>query len=104
MSAVAWLAEASPKVQQTTVPAGCSWSMPSRRARRSANAVPTAFGRCDAIVLVCGGTQRSRLPQTLCRPCEIGSSRLAQRLSRVSKIGVEPARLRARAIMNPPLR
>ena len=39
-------------------------------------------------MLVCGGTASARLPQTLWRPCEIGSSRLAQKLSSVSKIGV----------------
>ena len=36
-----------------------------------------ALGRWLAIVLVWGGTHSGRLPHTLCRPWEIGSSRLA---------------------------
>ena len=48
------------------------------------------------MVLVCGGTQSGRLPQTLCRPPEIGSSRLAARESRVSKTGSTPGTLCAR--------
>jgi hypothetical protein len=55
-------------------------------------------------VLVCGGTQSARLPQALCRPCAIGSSRLAHRLRSVSKSGVAPGTCRARAIISAPAR
>ena len=103
-SAVAWLMVASPNVQQTTASGGGSGSMPTRRARASAKAAPTALGRWEAIVLVCGGTQSARLPQTLCRPWAIGSSRLAHRLSSVSKSGVVPGTCRARAIISAPAR
>ena len=74
----------------------------SLRARVSEYASPTAFGTCEAIVLVCGGTQSSREPQTLCRPCEIGSSRDAHKLSSVSNTGVASKRCRARATMKAP--
>jgi hypothetical protein len=66
--------------------------------------VPVAFGRWDAIVLVWGGTQSGRLPQTLCRPCAIGSSSDAQIESSVSKSGVEPGSFLARAIISAPAR
>src|SRR5262249_61577343 len=75
-----------------------------RPAGRNAKATPAAFGRCDAMVLVCGGTHKDRLPQTLCRPCEIGSSAEAQNESRVSKIGSTPGRLRERDAINAPER
>ena len=52
--------------------------------RSSAIAAPTAFGRCDAIVLVCGGIQSGTLPNTLWRPPAIGSSRDATMPSRMS--------------------
>jgi len=55
-------------------------------------------------VLVCGGTQSLRLPQTLWRPCVIGSSDEAHRLSSVSNTGVSPGTARARAIMSAPER
>ena len=37
------------------------------------NASPNARGRCEAIVDVCGITERAALPNTLWRPPEIGS-------------------------------
>ena len=52
--------------------------------------MPIALGTCEAIVLVCGGTQSSRLPQTLCRPWLIGSSLEAHSDSSVLKSGVLP--------------
>ena len=103
-SAVAWFADASPKVQQTIASGATLGSTPSRRARARANAVPVAFGRCDAIVLVCGGTQSGRLPQTLWRPPAIGSLFDAQIERSVSKSGVDPGSRRARAIMSAPAR
>src|SRR5438093_569798 len=95
--AVAWLADASPNEQQTIESSLNSSFSPRRRACRSAKAKPEALGKCEAIVLVCGGTHSGRLPQTLCRPCEIGSSAAAQKESSVSRIGVEPESWRARA-------
>ena len=56
------------------------------------------------MVLVCGGTQSGRLPQTLCRPPEIGSSAEAQKERTVSRMGSIPGWRRARASMNPPER
>ena len=49
-------------------------STPSRRARPIANATPTARGRCEAIVDVCGITASDASPNTLCRPPEAGSA------------------------------
>ena len=66
--AVAWLTEASPKLQTTTESAGQRHPTPTRAARSIANAIPTALGGCDAIVEVCGMTARSAFPNTLCRP------------------------------------
>ena len=103
-SAVAWLAEASPNEQHTSASPGSPVSTPSRRASGSAKAQPIAFGSCDAIVEVCGGTHSSFEPHTLWRPCEIGSSFEAQNESKVSKSGVDPGSCRARAIMSPPER
>ena len=75
--AVAWLSEASPKQQTTTASSGHGGREPSCFARSSANATPTARGRCEAIVDVCGMTASSWLPKTLWRPPAIGSSRAA---------------------------
>ena len=69
-----------------------------------AKAMPTALGTCEAIVLVCGGVQASRLPHTLCRPWATGSWDEAQKLSRVSKAGVLAGSLRNRAIISAPER
>jgi hypothetical protein len=76
----------------------------SARPRPIANARPTAFGKCEAIVDVCGGTHMRRLPQTLCRPWLIGSSRDATSDSAVSNAGVTPGHRRERDIINPPER
>ncbi len=72
--------------------------------RANANAIPTAFGRWLAIVLVCGGTHSVRLPSTLCRPPEIGSCDDAANDSIESNTGVSPCARRARAAMNAPER
>ena len=101
-SAVAWFALASPNEHITTASALGPLATPSRFARARLNARPIAFGRWLAIVLVCGGTQSGRLPQTLWRPCEIGSSREATIPRSVSRMGVLPGSWRARAIMNAP--
>jgi len=89
-TAVEWFAEASPKLHTTTESAGHSGVTPSFAARSSANARPTALGRCDAIVDVCGMTARSLLPNTLCRPPEIGSSTAPVMPSSTSRSGVCP--------------
>src|SRR4029078_13082276 len=88
LSAVAWLADASPNEQHTMESSLKSDSAPRRRATRRAKAKPAAWGRCEAIVLVCGGTQRARLPHTLCRPPEIGSSEGPQNERISSRNGV----------------
>ena len=85
--AVAWLTDASPKLQTTTASGGHACSTPSFFARSIANATPTARGRCEAIVEVCGITASSWLPKTLCRPPAIGS---------VARRGHAPAGCRAR--------
>jgi len=83
-SATAWLTEASPKEHTTRLSYGRFASISKCAARGTESAAPTALGRCEAIVLVCGGTFSSTLPQTLCRPPEIGSSLEATRPSSVS--------------------
>ena len=55
-------------------------------------------------MLVCGGIHIARLPQTLWRPWEIGSSLEATTPSRASMTGVLPASCRERAMKNPPER
>ena len=105
MRADAWFADASPKVQHTMESSGRSWgTCPRRRARPSANAIPTAFGRWEAMVLVCGGTHSRRLPQTLWRPWLMGSSARAQMESSVSSAGSTSGAFLERAIMSPPER
>ena len=47
--------------------------------------MPTALGRCEAMVEVCGGMESAALPKTLWRPPAMGSSRAAQRPSRTSR-------------------
>ena len=54
--AVAWLTDASPKLQTTTESGSHACSTPSFFARSIAKATPTARGRCEAIVEVCGIT------------------------------------------------
>ncbi|RAO03347.1 hypothetical protein GUI43_05269 [Micromonospora noduli] len=89
--ALAWLTEASPK-EQTTIASGgqgaCVAPAPlptrtpapvrrpalsSRRSRSTASPIPTARGRCEAMVEVVGTMARSARPNTLCRPPAIGS-------------------------------
>src|SRR5262245_59542510 len=76
-AAVEWFAEASPKLQTMIASVGVEAATLSRAARSSETAAPTAFGRCEAIVEVCGGIASGRLPNTLWRPPAIGSSVLA---------------------------
>src|SRR3546814_3569287 len=59
-------------------------------------AAPTALGRCEAMVEVCGGMASGLDPMTLCRPPEIGSSLDAAKLSSMSQFGVNPGICRAR--------
>jgi hypothetical protein len=103
-AAVEWLAEASPNEHAMIASAGAFAAAPSRAARSSATAAPTAFGRCDAIVDVCGGIASGRLPNTLWRPPAIGSSALAHTPSSTSRSGVCPGTWRARARKNAPER
>ena len=100
--AVAWLLDASPKEQIAIESAGIGSVCPMRRACSMATAVPSALGRCEAMVEVCGSTHSGLLPQTLCRPPEIGSSLLAAKLSAESMIGSMPGNLRKRSAMKPP--
>ncbi len=117
--AVEWFSDASPKLHRTiesrvvaTMPSLFDVSTPSFFARSIASAMPTAFGRCDEIVLVCGGTPQGTLPKTLCRPPEIGSSADAasERRSSNTPGGAPPVPVRsadearARARKNAPLR
>src|SRR5262249_4570456 len=72
--AVAWLTDASPKEQSTIESGPKGDRRPSRVDRSMATAMPTALGRCEAMVLVCGGMARGTPPNTLWRPPEMGSS------------------------------
>src|ERR1043165_2880899 len=72
-AAVEWLAEASPKLATVMASAGQGDRMPSFAARPIENATPTALGRCDAIVDVCGMMASRWFPKTLWRPPAIGS-------------------------------
>ncbi len=95
--AVEWFAEASPKLVSTTASSGSgSPVMPRRRAMPIEKAAPTALGKCEAIVEVCGGILSGFDPITLCRPPEIGSSDDAAKLSSMSHVGVPPGSWRAR--------
>ena len=67
-------------------------------ARPMLNAAPTALGRCEAMVLVCGGMNKGFEPSTLWRPEEIGSSAEAAKLSSMSQHGVWPGSCLARWI------
>src|SRR4028119_55769 len=89
-AAVEWFAEASPKLQTTTASRGYSPVSPSLRTRSIENAMPRARGRWLAIVDVCGSTARSRRPNTLCRPPEMGSPAAATTPSSTSRTGSEP--------------
>ena len=89
-AAVEWLADASPNEHTTTASDGHSQSTPRRWARCSAIDKPTALGRCEAMVEVCGMTARSGCPNTLCRPPAIGSSASPISPCSTSRIGVDP--------------
>ncbi len=81
---------------------GSVW--PMRRACSMATAVPSALGRCEAMVEVCGNTHNGLLPHTLWRPPEAGSSLLAANDSAESITGSMPGSLRKRSAMKPPER
>ena len=66
---------------------------PSRWARWIAIASPTARGRCEAIVEVCGITDSAGWPKTLCRPPAMGSSAPPIRLCSMSRTGLTPVDL-----------
>ena len=83
-AAVEWLTEASPKLVTTTASCGQGVARPSFAARASEKARPTARGRCEAIVEVCGITCSSGWPNTLCLPPAIGSAAAAARPSSTS--------------------
>jgi hypothetical protein len=57
--ATEWLAEASPKLQIAIASDGHGDATRSFAARSIANATPTARGRCEAMVEVCGMIDRS---------------------------------------------
>ena len=95
-AAVEWFTDASPNEHTTTASPGHAGIVhprqapspgpaPSRPERPSANASPTARGRCEAIVEVCGMTDSAALPNTLCRPPAIGSAAAATRPSSTSR-------------------
>ena len=63
----------------------------SLAARSIANATPTARGRCEAMVDVCGMIARSWRPNTLWRPPEIGSLVAATTPARMSATPSRPA-------------
>ena len=69
-----------------------------------ANAVPSAFGRCEAMVEVCGNTHNGLLPHTLCLPPLAGSSALAANESAASRNGSMPGTWRERSTMKAPER
>jgi hypothetical protein len=103
-TAVEWFAEASPKLHTVTASSGHGQSTPSLLARAIEKATPTARGRCDAIVEVCGMMFRSARPKTLCRPPEMGSSAAPTKPSSTSRSGSLPATRAARARKKPPER
>ena len=55
---VEWFADASPKLQMTTASSGNEEWWSTLRERSSAKARPTALGRCDPMVEVCGMMER----------------------------------------------
>src|SRR5687767_3181834 len=63
--AVAWFADASPKEQIAMLSSGIGIEWPRRLPASIATAVPNAFGRCEAMVEVCGNTHNGLLPHTL---------------------------------------
>jgi hypothetical protein len=58
-TAVEWFTDASPKLQTVTASSGQAHPTPNFFARAIENATPTARGRCDAMVDVCGMMCRS---------------------------------------------
>ena len=102
--AVAWLLDASPNEHTTMLSSGTGSACPMRRPCSMAIAVPSALGRCEAMVEVCGSTHSGLLPHTLCRPPLAGSSFDAAKDSAESITGSIPGSLRKRSAMNAPLR
>ena len=96
-TAVEWLAEASPNEASATASRGHGHATPSFAARPMPSATPSARGRCEAIVDVCGTMASSARPNTLCRPPAIGSSADAATPSSTSRTGSTPGTWRARA-------
>ena len=86
--AVEWLAEASPKLQTTIASSGHGVRRPRARASPREKARPTARGRWEPMVEVCGTMCRSGWPKTLCRPPDIGSRLDEVRLSSRSRTGL----------------
>ncbi|KAF1015677.1 MAG: hypothetical protein GAK31_01152 [Stenotrophomonas maltophilia] len=84
--------------------AGIGSGWPRRLPLSIASAVPSALGRCEAMVEVCGSTHNGRLPQTLWRPPLAGSSALAAKDGAASRTGSMPGSWRARSAMNAPER
>lgn len=58
-TAVEWFTDASPKLHTVTASSGHAHDTPSFLARAIENATPTARGRCEAMVDVCGMMCRS---------------------------------------------
>jgi hypothetical protein len=83
--AVEWFADASPKLVTTIASDGHGDGTPSFADRFIENATPIARGRWEAIVDVCGITDSSCRPNTLCRPPAIGSLVAAATPSRMSR-------------------
>jgi hypothetical protein len=77
---------------------------PSLAARSMEKATPTARGRWEAIVEVCGMMWRSCRPKTLCRPPLIGSSAAATIPSSTSRSPSLFSTCCARARKKPPER
>ncbi len=84
--------------------AGIGSGWPRRLPLSMASAVPSALGRCEAMVEVCGSTHSGRLPHTLWRPPLAGSSALAAKDSAASRNGSRPGTCRARSAMKAPER
>ena len=66
--AAAWLSDASPNEQRTIESSFHGLATPSRAARSIASAIPTARGRCDAIVDVIGMTDELLAAEDLVPP------------------------------------
>ena len=64
-TAVEWLIEASPRLVTTTASSGQGVATPIRAARWMPKASPTARGRCEAMVDVCGMMCSPGWPKTL---------------------------------------